>query len=121
MTNGSCHSTCESNVHTWLKPAPSARCARRTTSFAGGSHWNTTPKSIDLSHLREAEVDLARGRVGPAGGDHLGAGVERQAVGPVHVQVAEEGRLPAAEAVVRHRNRYRHVDADHAAHHVVLE
>src|SRR5688500_19576519 len=97
MTNGSCHSTCESNVHTWLKPARSARCASVTRSRAGGSHWKTTPKSIGLSHLREAEVDLAGGRIGPAGGDHLGAGVERQAVGPVHVQVAEQRRLPAAD------------------------
>ena len=30
------------------------------------------------------------------------------------VQVAEAGPLPAAEGVVGHRNRDRHVDADHA-------
>src|SRR4051812_35572912 len=121
MTNGSCHSTCESNVHTWLKPAASARLASSTTPRAGGSHCSTTPTSMPSPHLREAEVDLGRGRVRPAGGDDLAACVELDAFGAVHVQVAEERGLPAAEAVVGDRDRDRHVHADHAADHVVLE
>src|SRR5690348_1120445 len=63
---------------------------------------------------REAEVDLRTGRVGPARGDHLAAGVELDPLGPVHVGVAEERVLPAAEGVVGDRHRDRHVDADHA-------
>ena len=39
-----------------------------------------------------------RRRVGPARGDDLGAGVEVDALGAVHVAVAEQRRLPAAEA-----------------------
>src|SRR5687768_4169330 len=49
----------------------------------------------------------------PPGGDHLGAGVERHTLGAVHVLVAEEGVLPAAEGVVGHRDGDRDVDADH--------
>ena len=45
-TNGSCHSTGESNTHTWVKPFASARLARSTTRRAGGSVCNTTPKSM---------------------------------------------------------------------------
>ena len=51
---------------------------------------------------------------GPAGGYGLEAGVEAHAVHAVHRRVAEEGALPAAKAVERHRHRDRHVDADHA-------
>src|SRR5579875_4183633 len=46
MTNGSCHRTQESKVHTWLKPAASARLAVSTTRRAGGSVCSTTPMSI---------------------------------------------------------------------------
>src|SRR5687768_13198649 len=73
------------------------------------------------TRLREAEVDLRRGWVGPATGDHLAAGVEVDALRAVHVRVAEQARLPPAEAVVAHRHRDRHVDADHADLDVVLE
>src|SRR3954454_6597175 len=121
MTNGSCHSTCESNVHTWLKPGASACFASSTTPIAGGSHCSTTPTSMPSPHLREAQVDLGRGRVRPAGGDDLAAGVELDGFRAVHVQVTEERGLPAAEAVVGDRDRDRHVDADHPADHVVLE
>ena len=41
--------------------------------------------------------------------------------GAVGVGVAEERALPAAEGVVRHRDRDRHVDADHPDLDVVLE
>src|SRR5215470_4230385 len=46
MTNGSCHSTEESNVQTWLNPPSSARAASSTTRLAGGSVCSTTPMSI---------------------------------------------------------------------------
>ena len=44
------------------------------------------------ARLREAEVDLARGRVGPARGDDLAARVEVDPLWPVDVRVAEERR-----------------------------
>src|SRR5437879_7714198 len=46
MTNGSCHSTLESKVQTWLKPPRSARAASSATRLHGGSVWSTKPMSI---------------------------------------------------------------------------
>src|SRR5690242_11897045 len=46
MTNGSCQSTLESNVQTWLKPPRSARAASSATRLHGGSVWSTRPISI---------------------------------------------------------------------------
>src|SRR5262245_46896264 len=69
----------------------------------------------------EAQGDAAVGRVEPAGGDDLASGEEVDALAAVGVGVAEQGRLPAAEGVVRHRDRDRYVDADHADLHLVLE
>ena len=54
-----------------------------------------------LPRPREAQVDLGRAGVGPARRDHLGPRVELDALGAVHVEVAEERRLPAAEACSR--------------------
>src|SRR5690606_8243081 len=62
----------------------------------------------------EAQVDGARLRLRPAGGDHLGPGVEADPLGAVHRAVAEDRRLPATEAVPRHGDRDGHVDAHHA-------
>src|SRR6056297_4344566 len=112
---------CESKVHTCEKPYVSARLARSTTRDAGGVVCSTSPMSIALPRLGEAEVDGTGGGVGPSAGDHLAAGVEVDALGPVHVGVAEQARLPPAEAVVAHRYRYGHVHADHADLHVELE
>ena len=81
--------------------------ARVTAGAAPGRHRR-------LARAREAQVDLARARVRPARRDDLAARVELHALGAVHVQVAEERRLPAAERVVRDRHRDGHVDADHA-------
>src|SRR5215467_6634839 len=46
MTNGSCHSTLESNVQTWLNPPRSARAASSATRLHGGSVCSTKPISI---------------------------------------------------------------------------
>src|SRR4029078_10365778 len=78
----------------------------------------TTPRVYQtrirsLARSREAEIDLARARIRPARGDDLGPRVELEALGAVHVEVAEQAVLPAAEAVVGDRHRDRHVDADH--------
>ena len=43
------------------------------------------------------------------------------AFGAVHVRVAEERTFPPAEGVIRHRHRYRHIDAHHARLHIKLE
>jgi hypothetical protein len=44
-TNGSCHSTTESNVQKWEKPAASAATARSIRADAGGSLCRTRPMS----------------------------------------------------------------------------
>src|SRR5215216_1489659 len=141
MTYGSCHRMWLSNVQMWLNPYASARFARSTTRADGGVVWSTSPRSITAtsncemspqlsassahtsrsSCSREAEIDLARVRVRPARRDDLGPGVEVDALGPVHVGVAEQARLPAAEAVVADGDRDRHVDADHPDVDVPLE
>src|SRR4051794_3786996 len=118
MTNGSSQRRCESNVHTCENPRTSARLARSTTRHAGGLVWRTTP-TCTSADLREPEVDGGGRGVGPALGDDLGAGVEVDPVRPVHVRVAEQRRLPAAEAVIRDRDGDGHVDAHHAG--VALE
>src|SRR2546425_12372407 len=71
--------------------------------------------------LREAEVDLRRGRIRPARRDDLAARVEVDPLRPVDVAVAEERRLPPPERVGRDPHPDRHVDADHARLHVELE
>ena len=52
MTNGSCHSRCESNVQTWLNPWLSARRASSTVREAGGFVCSTTPKSMGRPFYR---------------------------------------------------------------------
>src|SRR5580698_3688943 len=68
----------------------------------------------ESAHLREAEVHFACAGVGPAACHNFGSSVKLNAVGTVHVQIAEERRLPSAEAVVRDGHGDGHVDADHA-------
>src|SRR6202011_3427395 len=67
-----------------------------------------------LPHRRHDVFGAGADAGGPAGGDGLEAGVEAHAFHAVHRHVAEQGALPAAKAVERHRHRDRHVDADHA-------
>ena len=79
----------------------------------GGSGWRVERSG----RLVGGEVVGGAGGVGgfgPAGGDHLAAGVEGDAFRAVDVLVAEQRGLPAAEGVVGHRHGQRHVDADHA-------
>src|SRR5439155_9605811 len=90
------HVQCLTQARRWTRPEASAR-------------------------LREAEVDLRGGRVGPARGDDLAAGVEVDAFGAVDMGVAEEAVLPAAEGVVGDRHRNRYVDPDHSRLDVELE
>src|SRR5215210_5987353 len=71
--------------------------------------------------LREAQLKAPVRRVQPARGDHLAAGEELHALRAVGVRGAEQAVLPPAERVVRHRHWDRHVDADHADLHLVLE
>src|SRR4051794_23008867 len=74
-----------------------------------------------LAHLWKPEVNFACARIGPTASDDLGSGVKLDAVGTVHMQVAEERSLPAAEAVIRDRDRNWYVDSHHPNFNVELE
>src|SRR5205823_2334314 len=73
-------------------PATRPAAARSPSSF-----WRHLPRNTALADARtdglvgagEAEVDGARRRVGPPGRDHLGAGVEADALGPVDLVVVQ--------------------------------
>src|SRR5690349_3944264 len=79
--------------------------------------WSSTM----LFHYRHAEIRPRIHAFAPARGHRLEARVEAHALRPVLVHVAEDRALPAAEGVERERHRDRHVDADHAAIHLVRE
>src|SRR3984893_13768972 len=66
------------------------------------------------AHRRHHVFGAGADAGGPARGHRLEARVEAHTFGAVHRHVAEQGTLPAAKAVERHRHRDRHVDADHA-------
>ena len=90
------------------------RAARHTAGYAVPLLTPGEPTrapDVLLFVLREAEVDATVARVEPALGDRLGAGEEVHALDAVRVAVTEEGGLPAAEGVVGHGDRDRHVDA----------
>src|SRR3569833_1999324 len=69
-----------------------------------------------LGHGRddEAGVGVLQRAFRPAGGHGLGLGPEAQTFHAVLVDVAEGRALPAAEGVIGHRHRDRHIDPDHA-------
>src|SRR5690349_22353064 len=96
----------------WCAPAPSPPTVRETSP---------TLREEVLARPREAEVDLARAGIRPARRDDLAARIELDPLGAVHVQVAEEARLPATEAVIGDRHRDRDVDPDHPGVHLELE
>src|SRR3954462_11930410 len=73
----------------------------------------STMSVASLAHGRHDEVGAGADAGWPARRDCLQAGVEAHTFGTMHVVVAEQGGLPAAEAVERHRHWDRHVDADH--------
>src|SRR5271163_2522073 len=72
------------------------------------------PWKARSAHGRHDELAAGPDAGRPARRDRLEMGEEAHALGPVHVVVAEQRALPAAEAVERHRHRDRYVDADHA-------
>src|SRR5436190_22656040 len=73
------------------------------------------------AHLRKSQIHRAGAGIGPAAGDHFGARVELYALWTIDVKVPEQRRLPAAEAVVRHRNGDRNVHPHHSRVHVELK
>src|SRR3954470_21155033 len=86
-----------------------------TPDIRRGYTSDVATMQFPLPHGRDDEGVLPRHRpVGPALGDLLVLGPEADALRPVLVDVAEARALPAAERVVGDRDRYRHVDADHA-------
>src|SRR5690349_7514051 len=80
--------------------APAPRRSRSRGDPPSHKPRTATCKRQTSARLWEAQVDLGRGRVGPAGGDDLRVGVEVDPLRAVDVAVAEERALPAAEAVV---------------------
>ena len=61
------------------------------------------------------------GPLRPALGNRLATGVETHPIRPIGMQVAKQRTLPATKAVIRHRHRQRHVDANHAHFNLVTE
>src|SRR5207248_2016232 len=96
-----------------------ARSPASVRDYAGARATEAAAGATASAGAREAEVDLARAGIRPAGGHDLAARVELDPLRPVHVQVAEERVLPSAETVVGNGHLDRHVHADHA--HVDLE
>src|SRR5271166_6061032 len=106
-----------------LRAPPSARPARANWIAVFLIPDDTSSASVWMwsADLRKTEVHAAGPRIGPAAGDHLGSGVELDALRPVDVQVAEQRGFPAAEAVVGHRHGNRHVDPNHPGFNVELK
>src|SRR5271155_107389 len=65
-----------------------------------------------LIHCRDAEFGAIFDSGWPSRRDGFGLGVELDRRRAVLVEVAEARPLPAAEGVIGHRDRDRHVDAD---------
>src|SRR3954464_3924275 len=102
-------------------PATVKNRANEVATLPTSREKKVTVTIFPLSERRHVEP---RGRgvlMRPARGDDLGARIELDALDAMHVQIAEERALPAAEREVRHRHGNRHVDADHADLNLVLE
>src|SRR5580704_648472 len=101
MTNGSCHSTCESQVQPWEKPASSARCIIAITPLAGGLVCSTTPKSMIPPRKTGTErsgSQLEQVLIQPAGEERSVARIALvSAVVDHHVAAAQGGLHPAGD------------------------
>src|SRR5258708_3743920 len=86
----------------------------RSTLPIKGREELTLPSAIPSPHGRDDEMALGVDSLRPAGGDGLDLGVELHPLHAMLVGVAERTALPAAEGVVGHRHRNRHIDPDHA-------
>src|SRR6202000_2343604 len=73
--------------------------------------------NMSLIHGRDGEFGAILDAGRPPRCHSLDLGVELDRRRAVLVEVAEAGALPAAEGVIGHRDRDRHVDADHAHFH----
>src|SRR5580700_8890456 len=94
MTYGSCHSTCESQVQPWEKPASSARCIIAITPLAGGLVCSTTPKSMISPRKTGTErggSQLQQILIQPAGQERSVAGLALVSAGVDHRAAAGQG------------------------------
>src|SRR3984957_10843063 len=82
----------------------------RSSSFRA----NNSIEPPTLIHCRDDEFGALFDAGRPPRRHGLGLGVEDDRRRTVLVEIAEAGPLPAAEGVIGHRHRDRHVDADHA-------
>src|SRR5579872_5166678 len=73
-----------------------------------------------LFMCRKSQVHARTGFL-PACSHHLSLRVEAESIFTIDVQIAEERRFPAAEAVISHGNGNRHVHAHHPDGYLTLE
>src|SRR3954454_2890255 len=98
---------------------PAAMCPALTRLAAiGPPMWPRPIKAIVVMarslHRRDHELRAFLDGAPPPRGHGFGLGVEAHRVGPMLVEIAEAGALPAAEGIVSDRHRDGHVHADHA-------
>src|ERR1700738_3906727 len=107
-STGKCLVTSHSSAYGAIRLAANAAAVSvmtRSSSF----RVNTA-----LIHCGDDEFGAVLDAGRPPRRDGLDLGVELDRGRAVLVEVAEAGALPAAEGVVGHRDRDRHVDTDHA-------
>src|SRR5579884_2824524 len=76
---------------------------------------------VALSLNRHPVIGAFANLVRPTLGDGFQTRVKTNALRSMHVMIAEQGPLPAAERVEGHRDRNGNVDADHARLHLAGE
>src|SRR5262245_66041453 len=100
MTNGSCHSTQESNVQTWLKPPRSARAASSVTRLHGGFVCSTKPISINPPSSQVLALTAGQEPSPPRPAVPLSAGYQHLTAGKHRGEAARN--LPALVGGVVH-------------------
>src|SRR5258708_7577247 len=114
-STGKCFSSSQRSACGAIFSAANSRAISRTATWSSLRENCISASGYDaLVHRRDRELRAFLDAGRPARGDGLGLGVEADRIRAVLVEIAEARLLPAAEGVIRNRNRNRHVDADHA-------
>src|SRR5271167_2689638 len=114
-----------------LVASHSSACGARRLSAKAAAVWVITRSSSlrakscmvrpALIHCRDAEFGAIFDSGGPSRRDGFGLGVELDRRRAVLVEITDPRTLPAAETVISHRDRDRHVDPDHTHLHTCGE